>query len=343
MESSQPEKPKDTKAYDKILKENFRTILLPVVAKLAGIEMLECTPLPEEINMTINRNVDFLMEVLDMQHNHFILHVEFQTESEADMVYRVGEYHGFLQKQYKLEIRHFVVYLGKGKTRMTTTLPDAFQFKGYQLIQLSQIPLEEFIESEIPEEIVLAILSKFPKAKLPAIIRLILQRLKKVCKNQIELEKFLHQLTILSQIRKFDQQTKKIINEMPITLDLTKNAFFKDALKDAVKQGLKQGLEQGLEQGIEQGLEQGLVQGIEQGIEQGLEQGIEQERLVSQKRLEQERLEAQQRHEQFIRMSVKNMLLLGFAPEGIAGILNLEPEKVLEICAQLREEESTEK
>lgn len=327
MESSQPEKPKDTKAYDKILKENFRTILLPVVAKLAGIEMLECTPLPEEINMTINRNVDFLMEVLDMQHNHFILHVEFQTESEADMVYRVGEYHGFLQKQYKLEIRHFVVYLGKGKTRMTTTLPDAFQFKGYQLIQLSQIPLEEFIESEIPEEIVLAILSKFPKAKLPAIIRLILQRLKKVCKNQIELEKFLHQLTILSQIRKFDQQTKKIINEMPITLDLTKNAFFKDALKDAVKQGLKQGLEQG----------------IEQGIEQGLEQGIEQERLVSQKRLEQERLEAQQRHEQFIRMSVKNMLLLGFAPEGIAGILNLEPEKVLEICAQLREEESTEK
>jgi predicted transposase YdaD len=331
MESSQPEKSKDTKAYDKILKENFRTILLPVVAKLAGIEMLECTPLPDEINMTINRNVDFLMEVLDMQHNHFILHVEFQTESEADMVYRVGEYHGFLQKQYKLEIRHFVVYLGKGKTRMTTTLPDAFQFKGYQLIQLSQIPLEEFIESEIPEEIVLAILSKFPKAKLPAIIRLILQRLKKVCKNQIELEKFLHQLTILSQIRKFDQQTKKIINEMPITLDLTKNAFFKDALKDAVKQGLKQGLEQGLEQGIEQGLEQGLVQGIEQ------------ERLVSQKRLEQERLEAQQRHEQFIRMSVKNMLLLGFAPEGIAGILNLEPEKVLEICAQLREEESTEK
>jgi hypothetical protein len=92
------------------------------------------------------------------------------------MVYRVGEYHGFLQKQYKLEIRHFVVYLGKGKTRMTTTLPDAFQFKGYQLIQLSQIPLEEFIESEIPEEIVLAILSKFPKTKLPAVIRLILQR-----------------------------------------------------------------------------------------------------------------------------------------------------------------------
>ena len=202
---------------------------------------------------------------------------------------------------------------------MTTTLPEAFQFKGYQLIQLSQIPLEEFIESEIPEEIVLAILSKFPKAKLTAVIRLILQRLKKVCKNQIELEKFLHQLTTLSQMRKFDQQTKKIINGMPITLDLTKNAFFKDALKDAVKQGLKQGLEQ------------------------GLEQGIEQERLESQKRLEQERLEAQQRHEQFIRMSVKNMLLLGFAPEGIAGILNLEPEKVLEICAQLKDEESVEK
>ena len=66
MEPSQPEKPKDTKAYDKILKENFRTILLPVVAKLAGIEMVACTPLPEEINMTINRNVDFLMEVLDV-------------------------------------------------------------------------------------------------------------------------------------------------------------------------------------------------------------------------------------------------------------------------------------
>ena len=251
MEPSPDQSNKEAKAYDKILKENFRSILLPIIAKRENIEIVEYRPLPEEINTTINRNVDFLMEVFDAKGDHFILHIEFQTEAEADMVFRVGEYHGFLQRQYKLEIRHFVVYLAKGKTKMATNLPENLQYSGYKLIQLSQIPIDQFIESDLPEEIVLAILSKFPKTKLDGIIRLILQRLQKVCQNQAELEKFIYQLTILSQIRKFDLQTQKIVKAMPITLDITQNAFYKDALKKGWQEGHEQGIEQGIEQGVE--------------------------------------------------------------------------------------------
>ena len=90
-------------------------------------------------------------------------------------------------------------------------------------------------------------------------------------------------------------------------------------------------------------MERGIERGIEQGIEQGIERGMERERLESQERIEQERLEAQKKHEEFVCTSVKNMLHLGFAAEGIAGILNLEAEKVLEICTQLKEEDSSKK
>jgi hypothetical protein len=148
------------------------------------------------------------------------------------MVYRVAEYHGFLLAKYKLPIRHFVVYLGKSRTKVPTELPENLQFSGYKLIALNQIPFEELIKSKIPEEIILAIFAHYPKHDPERVARIILYRLKEVCKDEASLRKFITQLTLLSQLRKLDGYVKQIADSMPITIDLRENALVKDLIAE---------------------------------------------------------------------------------------------------------------
>ena len=224
--------PKKGNTYDKILKENFRELVVPLVFRQEGIDPIKSEPLPEELNSTISRKIDFLMRILEKNDHESIIHIEFQTRMPRAMVYRVAEYHGFLLGKYKLPIRHFVVYLGKSRTKVLTELPKDLQFSGYKLIALNQIPFENLVKSKIPEEIILAIFAHYPKHDPKRVARIILYRLKEVCKDEVSLRKFITQLTLLSQLRKLDEEVKKIANSMPITIDLRENAMVKDLIAE---------------------------------------------------------------------------------------------------------------
>jgi hypothetical protein len=225
-------KPKKGNTYDKILKENFRELVVPLVFRQEGIDPIKSEPLPEELNSTISRKIDFLMRVLEKNDHESIVHIEFQTRMPRAMVYRVAEYHGFLLAKYKLPIRHFVVYLGKSRTKVPTELPKDLQFSGYKMIALNQIPFENLVKSKIPEEIILAIFAHYPKHDPERVARIILYRLKEVCKDEVSLRKFITQLTLLSQLRKLDGYVKQIANSMPITIDLRENAMVKDLIAE---------------------------------------------------------------------------------------------------------------
>ena len=225
-------KPKKGNTYDKILKENFRELVVPLVFRQEGIDPVSSEPLPEEINSTINRKIDFLMRILEKNGSESIVHIEFQTRMPRAMVYRVAEYHGLLLAKYKLPIRHFVVYLGKSRTKAPTELPKALQFSGFKLIALNQIPFDDLIKSKIPEEIILAIFAHYPNHDPERVARIILYRLKEVCKDEASLRKFITQLTLLSQLRNLDGYVKQIANSMPITIDLRENALVKDLIAE---------------------------------------------------------------------------------------------------------------
>jgi len=225
-------KSKKGNTYDKILKENFRELVVPLVFRQEGIDPVSSEPLPEEINSTINRKIDFLMRILEKNGSESIVHIEFQTRMPRAMVYRVVEYHGLLLAKYKLPIRHFVVYLGKYRTKAPTELPKALQFSGFKLIALNQIPFDDLIKSKIPEEIILAIFAHYPNQDPERVARIILYRLKEVCKDEASLRKFITQLTLLSQLRNLDGYVKQIANSMPITIDLRENALVKDLIAE---------------------------------------------------------------------------------------------------------------
>jgi len=225
--------------YDKILKENFEVVLRPLLERYLGIRIVTFENIDPKLQTTIEKETDFIRIVTTEEGERFILHIEFQSANEADMIYRIKEYGGIIQRKYKLEIRHFVIYLGPGKMTMRTQLHDNEVFRGFDVLNMNDLNFDDFLSSQIPEEIVFAILCDFRGEQPEHIIRSILEKLKAVSKNPTKLQKFVKQLQVFSHLRKLDNEINKISYDMPILIDIKESAFY--------KRGAEEGLEKGLE------------------------------------------------------------------------------------------------
>jgi len=244
---------KEGNLFDKILKEHAEELFLPLIAKRLGIKIISSKSLPEKLQTTIEREVDFLRLITTSEGEEMIIHLEFQTRGDRDMVYRFGEYHGIELRKHKIKIKHFVIYLGKNNPRMKTQLSEEEVFRGFELINIHKINTHEFLSSQVPAEIMLAILADFGSERSEAIIRLIIQKLKKTSKSESELRKFITQLKVLSRLRNLVNKTAKIVSTMPISYDITKDAFFIKGKDIGKEEGREEGRQEGREEGRQEG------------------------------------------------------------------------------------------
>ena len=221
--------------YDKVIKENVEAILIALGKKLLGFEIKNPLDLPEKFQTTIEREPDFLKKVTLEDGTDIILHLEFQIADEQKMVYRMAEYKAIIQRKYELPVRQFVVYLGAGESKMRTQLHPEEHITGFELRNIHQMPLELVLDSDIPEEIVLSILTDFPKADAERVIERILTKLKKVSGSEADLKKSLQQLITLSRIRKLEIETKEKIKAMPITYDITTDGLYLEGIEKGIQ------------------------------------------------------------------------------------------------------------
>ena len=197
--------------------------------------------------------MDFFYEVETEQGERLILHIEFQTEDDPEILYRKGEYHGIQLRRKKMTIRHLVIYLGKNKPTMPTKLPENEIYRGFDLINIHEFNKEKLLSSQVPGVIITAILTQYPEEQVESILRFIVMRLKIVCQNASELSKYLNQLVMLSRLRKIEELTIKITQEMPITYNIETDYLYQQGIEKGVKQGVEEGVEKGMEKGIEKG------------------------------------------------------------------------------------------
>lgn len=252
---------KEGNLYDKIFKENAEQLFLPLVEERLNIKIKTFQPLQEKMQTTIEREMDFFYEVTTEADDLFLLHLEFQTENDEEMIYRSAEYHGMAFRRKRLRIKHVVVFLGKGEVTMKTELTDREVFKGFEVINIHKMDTKLFLSSQIPEIILLSILSDIPKDTTEAVLRLVIQQLKKVCKQPNELSRYLKQLIILARLRKFEDTATKIVNTMPITYDIETDYLYLQGRKKGEADGVLKGIQKGKEQGKEEGKEVGEKQG----------------------------------------------------------------------------------
>ncbi|MEL6533890.1 MAG: hypothetical protein AAFQ98_00695 [Bacteroidota bacterium] len=217
--------------FDKILKENIEAVFIPISEKLLGIKIASTREVPEKLQTTLEREPDFLKWVTDDAGKEFLLHLEFQTRDEPKMVYRMAEYKALLLRKFEMPVRQFVLFLGRGKSKMKTDLPIGQQITGFELKNLSEVPVDSALNSTVPEEILLAILSDYPVEEAEGVIRRIIERLVALQNDPVTLQRYLQQLIILSRLRKLDKETEEITEQMPITYDVESDAFYLKGLE----------------------------------------------------------------------------------------------------------------
>ena len=242
--------------YDKILKENIEEILLPLAEKLLGISFKNSEEIPDKIQITIEREPD-LLKIIE---GNYILHLEFQTADEKNMVDRMYVYHSFLWSKYHLPIKQYVIYIGEKKKDlvMVEVLEfEEFTFK-YKLINMQDFKFEKFLESSKPEEIMLGILGDFHGITPKKAVKQILDKIYKIAPLPLQFGKYARQLEVLSNLRNFQLIIIKYLETMPIVYNLETDIRY--------QQGKGKGMEEGIEKGIEKGIEEGIEKGIEKGV-----------------------------------------------------------------------------
>ncbi len=212
--------------YDKILKENIATVFLPLTAKYLGIRIVRSEELKDKLQTTIEKETDFIRIVETDGGEKFILHLEFQSVDEEGMVYRMQEYYGLLRRKYQLPVKQFVIYLGQKPSKMPTQLAPDEVFTGFTLQSLRDYDYRSLLASDVPEEIILAVLSNFEDKKPAEVVKGILGKLKEISHGEIALRKYTRQLSVLARLRNLTRETQKEITEMGLTYNITEDYLY---------------------------------------------------------------------------------------------------------------------
>lgn len=217
--------------YDKILKENIAALLLPLTEKYLNIKIIDSRELKDKLQTTIEKEPDFIRIVKTDTNEEFILHIEFQTQDEEGMIYRMQEYYGLLRRKHQLSVKQFVIYLGKQPSKMQTQLAPQEVFTSFSLRSLRDYSYESLLDSQIPEEIILAILSDYKEQTPTEVIGQILRKLQIIVADEITLRKYIRQLSMLARLRNLTKETQKQIKDMGLTYNITEDYLYQEGRK----------------------------------------------------------------------------------------------------------------
>ena len=147
---------------------------------------------------------------------------------------------------YQLPVYHLLIELGSEKANIETKLPENLIFKGFEILRMDSIKYEDLVKSDIPAEIILAILGDFGGRKPTVVIKHIAKQLRKVSKSDAELKKYISQLNIFARLRDLESLTIQTVSKMPITFDIENDALVKIGIDRHVRQSVESMLEDGV-------------------------------------------------------------------------------------------------
>ncbi|GAB3922863.1 hypothetical protein [Larkinella terrae] len=135
---------------------------------------------------------------------------------------------------------------------MPVELPIGTLRYSYQLINLSEIPYQQFINSKKPEELILTVLADFQAEEPREVIGEILRNLHQAAPDHMQLGKFIRQLEILSQLRNFQSIVSEEAETMANGFDITIDRLYIKGREEGIKEGVREGTENGVRMGQEQ-------------------------------------------------------------------------------------------
>ncbi len=247
---------------DKIFREVLKDIFPVVAQKVIGIPTGQYKPLPVDLQYTSEREADQVWQVSLPDQQDFILHCEFQTTNDKQMLARMLLYYAFLYYQKKLPIRQYVVYLGKDLVKMEYQLQSGKLAYSYDLIDLRSFPYQTFLESSSSREVLLAILADFGGESGELIVERIIAKLEQICASKLELSQRALQLLRLAVLRNLNTIVFNLAKKMAITIDIKEDTLYQEGLQKGQEEGKLAGKEQAAVNMLRKGMSIELIREI---------------------------------------------------------------------------------
>lgn len=231
------------KDYDKIVQENLAPNIVSFVEYFLGLDIPKTESIVGKLGRTVEKEPDFMFKVIHddskelinskkrkkKKNKDYIIHLEFQTllkKRKFYMVLRMLFYKTLLLLKFNLPVRQYVIYMSEEPHGMALEYKDEHTYHRMEVIDMKEIDYKLFLQSGRPEIAVFAILGNFHKETPKKVITEIILKLKTLVGEQVSLSKYSNQLRILSKLRSFEAITFKILENMPLTIDVETDVLY---------------------------------------------------------------------------------------------------------------------
>jgi predicted transposase/invertase (TIGR01784 family) len=214
---------------------------------------------PTELSLEPIRADSLILE----QSEDLVLHLEFQTEPDETMGFRMLDYRVRVYRRFPLKTMHQVVIYLK-RTKSALVYQDSFQLGAtthhYRVIRLWEQSSDLFLTS--PGLLPLAILTQCEEPTT---------RLREVAKGLDKIEKQGVRANLMAATAVFaglvmEPEMIKTILRSDI---MKESAFYQEILQEGLQKGLQKGLQEGLQEGLQKGLQKGRQEGRQEGLLEG--------------------------------------------------------------------------
>ena len=208
--------------YDKLIKESLSYLVQPFAKRMGiGLQNERLEMIKDKLQQTVEREPDFLFIV---RHNDmlkdYVTQFDFQVGNDMSMPERMLFYRCLIKYAHNLSVRQIVFYLGNEPLEMVNFLKEPNTYHQYELYDIRMFKSSSFLESDIPQEVLLAILGDYEGENPEIIMENILLRLQKLVKRKKDFQKFTFQLHVLSGLRKLHKIFQLKIKNMPLQFDI---------------------------------------------------------------------------------------------------------------------------
>ena len=215
--------------YDYTLKNLFKDIPSGLLQLLTGFS--DGKFLDIQFPDIKHRQPDLLLELPDGT----IFHLELQSSYDSSMLLRMLEYQFLIYQQYGKEATQLLLYVGEEPVKFQHEINLTYLKYSYGVQDMRDIDCLSLLESDKPEDIVLAILCKTNEPQKT--IRRILEKLTPLPEKTRK--DYILKLLNLSYLRKLDVLIQEEVKKMPITIDMRESLLFKQGHAEGETKGIQ--------------------------------------------------------------------------------------------------------
>lgn len=206
---------------DIVSKDILKRIAIDMARVLLHLKVDQAEIIETEYQRIEDRRAD-LVAWMAGEDGEFILHAEIQNDNYNKMPWRMLRYRTEIgQTRPKLDIRQYLIYIGKDRLSMTDGIQQTGLDYRYSIIDMHKVECETLLNQGTPEALVFSILCDFKGRPEREVVHHILQRLHQLtAENESRFREYMRMLEVLSTNRNLEQiieEEEKMLSQVDQT------------------------------------------------------------------------------------------------------------------------------